>query len=334
MKAEQKVVVVSITFGILSWIIDALLDALIFYDGAILELLITNIPPHELYIRLVIFAGFVAFGVLISSVLGRQRRAEEALALERAELRATLYSIGDAVIATDEVGRVARMNQLAEQLTGWSEAEAIDRPLEKREDQQPAGGPPDLSRLVSQDQAVDRPADDPRRSQLDDCRRQRGQDAAGQDAGVRPHVAQQPAQDRLHWSHRSGLASLSAARSGTAPLRLALSAAWSGSASLCRCPLRLVLSAGAGPWSFGGSAVCVPLWPGRTFACCLDHAFPSFAFQQVLFHRRSLDVHDECFSQSLSRQIPVLGELFLVHKVVNPVAAPLSANESQVFEYA
>lgn len=42
-------------------------------------------------------------------------------------LAATLGSIGDGVIATDEHGRVRFMNALAEQLTGWSEADAAGR---------------------------------------------------------------------------------------------------------------------------------------------------------------------------------------------------------------
>jgi len=52
-----------------------------------------------------------------------------ALVQSEAELRATLYSIGDAVIATDAQGRVARMNSVAEQLTSWREAEARGKPL-------------------------------------------------------------------------------------------------------------------------------------------------------------------------------------------------------------
>jgi len=42
----------------------------------------------------------------------------------------TLASIGDAVIATDDEGRVLHMNPVAEQLTGWSEREAANKPLE------------------------------------------------------------------------------------------------------------------------------------------------------------------------------------------------------------
>jgi PAS domain S-box-containing protein len=53
-----------------------------------------------------------------------KREAEEA----RSAFAATLRSIGDAVIATDAHGNVTLMNGVAEQLTGWSEAEARDHP--------------------------------------------------------------------------------------------------------------------------------------------------------------------------------------------------------------
>ncbi|MDS4069516.1 MAG: GAF domain-containing protein, partial [Candidatus Competibacter sp.] len=53
----------------------------------------------------------------------RQREAQE-------EFRTTLYSIGDAVITTDRDCRVRQMNSVAEQLTGWPEAEARGKPLD------------------------------------------------------------------------------------------------------------------------------------------------------------------------------------------------------------
>jgi PAS domain S-box-containing protein len=46
-------------------------------------------------------------------------------------LTATLTGIGDAVIATDEQGRIQFMNPVAEALTGWEQKEARDKDLEE-----------------------------------------------------------------------------------------------------------------------------------------------------------------------------------------------------------
>src|SRR6185437_4891728 len=60
-------------------------------------------------------------------VLGR--RAEEIFQSEQ-QLRTTLASIGDGVITCDTEGHVHMMNPVAVELTGWSQAEALGRPLE------------------------------------------------------------------------------------------------------------------------------------------------------------------------------------------------------------
>jgi diguanylate cyclase (GGDEF)-like protein/PAS domain S-box-containing protein len=62
----------------------------------------------------------------------RQRdQAEESLFAEKERAQVTLASIGDAVITTDVVGRVQFLNGVAEELTGWSNAEADGRALDE-----------------------------------------------------------------------------------------------------------------------------------------------------------------------------------------------------------
>ena len=50
---------------------------------------------------------------------------------EQERFRVTLASIGDAVISTDAERRVVFMNAMAEELTGWREADAEGRPIEE-----------------------------------------------------------------------------------------------------------------------------------------------------------------------------------------------------------
>jgi diguanylate cyclase (GGDEF)-like protein/PAS domain S-box-containing protein len=70
-----------------------------------------------------------AANALLQNEVTQRRQAEEALfeAKERAEV--TLHSIGDAVITTDQQGLVTYLNPVAEELTGWSLADATGRRL-------------------------------------------------------------------------------------------------------------------------------------------------------------------------------------------------------------
>jgi len=61
--------------------------------------------------------------------LTSRRDAEEKLRKTEEMLTATLYSIGDAVLATDDQAQVRLMNRVAERLTGWTENEALGRPI-------------------------------------------------------------------------------------------------------------------------------------------------------------------------------------------------------------
>jgi len=59
-----------------------------------------------------------------------QRTSADQLRMERDRLRITLASIGDAVIVTDARGFIDFLNPVAEQLTGWTQNEAVSQPLD------------------------------------------------------------------------------------------------------------------------------------------------------------------------------------------------------------
>jgi PAS domain S-box-containing protein len=93
-------------------------------------------------------AAFLFTSVVII-VFGEVARAARAAAHFRSEtLRVTLHSIGDGVITTDIRGHVTSLNAVAESLTGWTDAEAANQPLDA------------IFRIVNEDtrQAVDNPA--------------------------------------------------------------------------------------------------------------------------------------------------------------------------------
>ena len=103
--------------------------------------MIVKISQNEIYSELffrAIAISIIVFVLIISLIAGvfwlyhyRQKNIykellekEKELSESREEFRITLYSIGDAVITTNINGNVKRMNTVAEQLTGWNEADA------------------------------------------------------------------------------------------------------------------------------------------------------------------------------------------------------------------
>ncbi|MBU4604261.1 MAG: PAS domain S-box protein, partial [Proteobacteria bacterium] len=129
LRTRNKIIALALFLGLFVWFVDSLLDYLWFYPGSFWGLVITEVPAHELYIRLLILACFLAFGIVAGRIAERLQRVGADLADSRQWLATTLTSIGDAVIATDRLGRVSFLNPTAADLTGWPPDQAKGRPL-------------------------------------------------------------------------------------------------------------------------------------------------------------------------------------------------------------
>ena len=92
---------------------------------------------------------FVAMGSVVSVLFQALRTARSQAEQRGEELRVTLASVGDAVIATDTRGLITFMNPVAESITGWKAAEARRQPL------------PNIFRIISEDtrQPVENPVE-------------------------------------------------------------------------------------------------------------------------------------------------------------------------------
>ena len=75
--------------------------------------------------------GGKRYVVAVVRDISSRKEAERVLAAEREQLAVTLRSIGDGVITTDIGGHITLINKVADNMTGWSQVEALGKPLEE-----------------------------------------------------------------------------------------------------------------------------------------------------------------------------------------------------------
>ncbi|PKL19153.1 MAG: hypothetical protein CVV49_02425 [Spirochaetae bacterium HGW-Spirochaetae-5] len=77
----------------------------------------------------VVFMYFANRNIVLSNEILTSKKNEAFLKAQEENLRITLNSIGDAVIATDKTGVITRMNPAAKKITGWNFSESEGRPI-------------------------------------------------------------------------------------------------------------------------------------------------------------------------------------------------------------
>jgi len=76
MKINKRVLFISVLLGLLVGLVDTILDHMYFYKSrSFLDLLVFDIPEHEIYIRFVILLCFIIFGLIAGNNISRLQEA-------------------------------------------------------------------------------------------------------------------------------------------------------------------------------------------------------------------------------------------------------------------
>ncbi|WP_181685245.1 PAS domain-containing sensor histidine kinase [Halorhabdus salina] len=122
MQRSRTVVPVAAALGLGLWVADAAIDALFFYDEPFLALLVTDVPAHELYIRVLILLVFLIFGIVMArGTVEIREREHEATLFRRLVDEAT-----DSVFVIDpETGIIEDVNASACEALGYERSTLI-----------------------------------------------------------------------------------------------------------------------------------------------------------------------------------------------------------------
>lgn len=122
-----SIMILAVFFGLLVWLIDAILDFYIFYadSNSFIDILLTEMPSLELYIRLLIVGTFLIFGVLISMVNKKREIAEKTLVENEEKYRALYDNSPLSYQSLNENGNIIDVNPMWLQTLGYAPNEVI-----------------------------------------------------------------------------------------------------------------------------------------------------------------------------------------------------------------
>ncbi len=72
-------IIISIFLGFLGWLVKSVLDSLLLYDKPFIEVVITDVPTSEIYIRVFVSICFSIFGFILSNNYYETKKAYESL---------------------------------------------------------------------------------------------------------------------------------------------------------------------------------------------------------------------------------------------------------------
>lgn len=125
LKRQKTIFVIFVLLGCLFWLVDSWLDYAIFYGPQLgfLELLILDVPSHEVWVRLSSLVLFTLFGLVASLLTSRIMSRDQRLKEDRRYYRTIIDSLHEGILVLDTDYRIVDANRLA--------LEELGMPIEK-----------------------------------------------------------------------------------------------------------------------------------------------------------------------------------------------------------
>jgi PAS domain S-box-containing protein len=125
MKVPTQIISLSVAGGATAWTIDAAVDAGFFYEGSFLELLLTDVPLHEVYVRGVFLVFFLGFGLVTARMTQMRDRAQARSRESHHKFSAIFDAAPDPCFLLDENGVFTDINQAALDRLGFGRDDIV-----------------------------------------------------------------------------------------------------------------------------------------------------------------------------------------------------------------
>ena len=128
MKKQHKALLLALLAGACFWVLDAVLDSFFFYQQSFLDMLILNVPPVELYMRLTALVVALVFVLIGSAGAAKRKRAKKELRSMKDYTENIINSMANMLLVVSPEGKIVTVNEATCKLLGFSEHELISQP--------------------------------------------------------------------------------------------------------------------------------------------------------------------------------------------------------------
>ena len=147
-----SIFLISLTFGLATWVIDAVIESAFYFDGSFWDYLILAVPSHELFMRVAAVLCFAGFGLLLGHMFAKLQRAERAEKRERRRMLTLLRELPAFVYVVDEEYTLRFANLRFRENFGDAEGKPCHEVLARRDE--PCEGCP-IQRITQNEHAED-----------------------------------------------------------------------------------------------------------------------------------------------------------------------------------